>query len=251
MLKKLLIAAVFLSVLGQAAHADETVANLYNAADAIRQKLELSNHAWTVDMHAHQGNIVETGVSNEAMISETMVVQYNNAIQTVLNTSYLTAKNVFEEKHNEAVDNMHMAIDDLMGATTKLSTVSVVAELAVNADTTQEQMQVQQALEQTDMTITEADVNNYNTALNDVEKFAQQAGAFLSAAQDESITSAVDNYSAQNNIAVASYSAIEYTQDIDKFVISYDNDLYMSFSGFFQNKMVSADDIYNNTMYVQ
>ena len=149
---------MFLSVLGQAAHADETVDNLYNAADAIRQKLELSSHAWTVDMYAHQGNIVETGISNEAMISETMVVQYNNAIQTVLNTSYLTAKDVFEEKHNEAIDNMHMAIDDLMGATTKLSTVSVVAELAVNADTTQEQMQVQQAQVQLEAQKTQADL---------------------------------------------------------------------------------------------
>ena len=195
--------ALFLSVIGLPAHADETIANLYSTAEAIREKLDLSSHAWTVDMHAHEGNIVETGIS------------------------------------------------ELMGATTKLSTVAVVAELAISAESTQEQLQVQQALVQTDMTITEADVDDYNTALKDVETYAQQAGAFLSAAQDTSITSAVDNYSAQNNIAVASYSTIAYTQDIDKFVISYDNDLYMSFQGFFQNKMVSADDIYNQTSYTQ
>jgi hypothetical protein len=243
--------ALFLSVIGLPAHADETIANLYSTAEAIREKLDLSSHAWTVDMHAHEGNIVETGISEYATITDNMVTDYNTAIQNVINTSYLTAQDVFLEKHEEAIDDMHDSINDLMGATTKLSTVAVVAELAISAESTQEQLQVQQALVQTDMTITEADVDDYNTALKDVETYAQQAGAFLSAAQDTSITSAVDNYSAQNNIAVASYSTIAYTQDIDKFVISYDNDLYMSFQGFFQNKMVSADDIYNQTSYTQ
>ena len=84
-----------------------------------------------------------------------------------------------------------------------------------------------------------------------VETFSQQAGAFLSAAQDTSITSAVDSYSAQNNIAVASYSAIQYTQDIDTFVISYNNNLYMSFQGAFTDKMVTADELYANTSYTQ
>ena len=250
MLKKLLIAGAFLSVTGLHAHADETIANLYATAEAIREKSNLSNHAFTVDMMAHEGRIVETGISDYATISSSMVTDYNTAISTVINTSYLTAKDVFIEKHAEAIDDMHDSINDLMGATTKLSTVAVVAELAISADTTQEQLQVQQALVQTDMTITETDVNNYNTALKDVETFAQQAGAFLSAANNESITSAVDSYSAQNNIAVASYSAISYTQDMDKFVISYNNDLYMSFQGAFTDKMVTADEIYQNTMYM-
>lgn len=201
-------------------------------------------------MMAHEGRIVETGISEYATINDAMVADYNTAIAAVINTSYLTAKDVFIVRHNEAIDAMHSSINDLLGATTKLSTVAVVAELAINADTTQEQLQVQQALVQTDMTITETDVNNYNTALKDIETYAQQAGAFLSAANDTSITAAVDNYSAQNNIAVASYSAISYTQDIDKFVISYNNDLYMSFQGAFTGKMVTADELYQNTMYM-
>ena len=180
-----------------------------------------------------------------------MVTNYNNAVQTVISANYQNAQEIFIEKHEKAIDDMHTSIDELVGATSKLSTVAVVAELAINADTTQEQLQVQQALVQTDMTITETDVNAYNTAVVNVETFSQQAGAFLAAAQDTSITSAVDNYSAQNNIAVASYSAIQYTQDIDTFVISYDNNLYMSFQGFFTDKMVTADELYANTSYTQ
>ena len=199
MLKKLLLPALCLSVIGLPAHADETITNLYATAAAIKAKLDVTAQSFTrygantVDLAGHQGRIVETGISDYALINNTMV----------------------------------------------------------NADTTQEQLQVQQALVQTDMTITEADVNDYNTAVVNVETFSQQAGAFLAAAQNTSITSAVDNYSAQNNIAVASYSAIEYTQDIDKFIISYDNNLYMSFQGFFTDKMVTANELYANTSYTQ
>lgn len=255
MLKKLLITGAFLIAIE--ARADVTIDNLHATAAAIKAKLDVTTQSFTrygantVDLAGHQGRIVETGISDYALINNTMVTNYNTAVQTVISANYQNAQEIFLEKHEEAIDDMHTSIDELVGATSKLSTVAVVAELAISADTTQEQLQVQQALVQTDMTITETDVNAYNTAVVNVETFSQQAGAFLAAAQDTSITSAVDNYSAQNNIAVASYSAIQYTQDIDTFVISYDNNLYMSFQGFFTDKMVTADELYANTSYTQ
>lgn len=255
MLRLLLITGAFLIAIE--ARADVTIDNLHATAAAIKAKLDVTAQSFTrygantVDLAGHQGRIVETGISDYALINNTMVTNYNTAVQTVISANYQNAQEIFLEKHEEAIDNMHTSIDELVGATSKLSTVAVVAELAINADTTQEQLQVQQALVQTDMTITETDVNAYNTAVVNVETFSQQAGAFLAAAQDTSITSAVDSYSAQNNIAVASYSAIQYTQDIDTFVISYDNNLYMSFQGFFTDKMVTADELYANTSYTQ
>jgi len=255
MLRLLLITGAFLIAIE--ARADVTIDDLHATAAAIKAKLDVTTQSFTrygantVDLAGHQGRIVETGISDYALINNTMVTNYNTAVQTVISANYQNAQEIFLEKHEEAIDDMHTSIDELVGATSKLSTVAVVAELAINADTTQEQLQVQQALVQTDMTITETDVNAYNTAVVNVETFSQQAGAFLAAAQDTSITSAVDNYSAQNNIAVASYSAIQYTQDIDTFVISYDNNLYMSFQGFFTDKMVTADELYANTSYTQ
>ena len=255
MLRLLLITGAFLIAIE--ARADVTIDNLHATAAAIKAKLDVTAQSFTrygsntVDQAGHQGRIVVTGISDYALINNTMVTNYNNAVQTVISANYQNAQEIFIEKHEKAIDDMHTSIDELVGATSKLSTVAVVAELAINADTTQEQLQVQQALVQTDMTITETDVNAYNTAVVNVETFSQQAGAFLAAAQDTSITSAVDNYSAQNNIAVASYSAIQYTQDIDTFVISYDNNLYMSFQGFFTDKMITADELYANTSYTQ
>jgi len=255
MLRLLLITGAFLIAIE--ARADVTIDNLHATAAAIKAKLDVTAQSFTrygantVDLAGHQGRIVETGISDYALINNTMVTNYNNAVQTVISANYQNAQEIFIEKHEKAIDDMHTSIDELVGATSKLSTVAVVAELAINADTTQEQLQVQQALVQTDMTITETDVNAYNTAVVNVETYSQQAGAFLAAAQDTSITSAVDNYSAQNNIAVASYSAIQYTQDIDTFVISYDNNLYMSFQGFFTDKMITADELYANTSYTQ
>tara|TARA_R110002051_G_scaffold197067_1_gene264605 strand:+ start:1235 stop:2002 length:768 start_codon:yes stop_codon:yes gene_type:complete len=255
MLRLLLITGAFLIAIE--ARADVTIDNLHATAAAIKAKLDVTAQSFTrygsntVDQAGHQGRIVVTGISDYALINNTMVTNYNNAVQTVISANYQNAQEIFIEKHEKAIDDMHTSIDELVGATSKLSTVAVVAELAINADTTQEQLQVQQALVQTDMTITETDVNAYNTAVVNVETYSQQAGAFLAAAQDTSITSAVDNYSAQNNIAVASYSAIQYTQDIDTFVISYDNNLYMSFQGFFTDKMITADELYANTSYTQ
>ena len=50
-----------------------------------------------------------------------------------------------------------------------------------SAGSVEDQQQVQSMLETTDMTITEADVEEYNTAVADVEKYAQEAAGFLAA----------------------------------------------------------------------
>jgi hypothetical protein len=241
--------ALFLSVSGPA-YADQTMTNLAAAANQIEAQLNLATSlSNSLHGYGHSTSIVETGVTDPALIDQQMLAAYNSAIDAVLNTQYVTAQYVFMEQHNAAIDGLHTAMNDLVEATAVLATVSAVADMAESADTTQEQIQVQAALATTDMTITQAEVDNFNSALGAVENYAQQAGAFLAAASNTNVTAAVDNFAAANNVAVASYTAISYTQSMDQFVIEFGTMAYMEFNGAFASSMKSADDIWGNVGY--
>ena len=94
------------------------------------------------------------------------------------------------DQHDVAINNMHTAIDNLVEASVALTTVVEVADMASDATTTEEQQQVQQVLTTNDMTISQEEVDNFNTALTDVETFANQAAGFLAAALDTTVTDA-------------------------------------------------------------
>jgi len=225
--------------------------DLKAAAEMIEHQLSLANNiAWEIDFNAHTGSVVGNGTVDAAMINETMVSAYNNAIDNVRNTSYLTAKDVLEDQHNIAIDNMHTAIDNLVSATSVLQTVSVVADMAESATTTEQQIEVQAALTVTDMSIDQQDVDNFNDALTDVQTFAQQAGAFLAASNDTNMTDTIDNFAAQSNIAMASYTAVSYVQDIDQLMISFDqSNAYISFQGYMTGNTKTAEEIYDAVGY--
>ena len=220
------------------------------AAQRIEAQLSLaSNLSGSLHGYGHSTSVVEDGVTDAAMISETMLAAYNGAIDSVLTTSYLTAQQVLQEQHNTAIDNLHTAINDLTSATAVLATVATVADMAADADTTQEQLQVQQALSTTDMTITEAEVGDFNAALADVNTYATQAGAFLAASTNTGVTDAIDSFAATNGVAVAAYTAVTYQQDIDQMLITWDANSYMSFSGYNAENTITAATIYTEVGY--
>lgn len=230
--------------------ADQTMIELKTAAQQIEAQLSLaSSLSGSLHNYGHSTYVVENGVTDAAMIDATMQDTYNNAISNVLSASYLNAQDVLQEQHVTAIDNLHTAINDLTSATAVLATVSTVADMAADADTTQEQMQVQQALATTDMTITDAEVDDFNTALADVNTYATQAGAFLAAASNTEITGAIDSFAATSGAAVASYTAVTYQQDIDQMIITWDANTYMSFSGYNTENTITAEAIYADATY--
>ena len=220
------------------------------AAQTIDAQLDLARSlSNNLHSYGHSTSVVESGVTDVALISSKMVDDYNGAINNVLNASYLNAQDIMIDQHNTAIDNLHTAIDSLTAATAVLATVSTVADMAESANTTQDQLQVQQALATTDMTITASEVSDYNTALTDVNTYATQAGAFLAAANNTQLTSAVDSFAATSNVAVAAYTAVSYQQNIDQMIITWDSNTYMSFSGYNSDNTVTADEIYTNVNY--
>ena len=248
-LKKILLPVAL--VTSSAVQAEQTMADLQAAAETIEKQLQLANQlAWEIDFNAHNGLVVEDGTVDAGYIQETMVTAYNDAISNVLNTEYLTAQDVLLDQHDLAVENMHIAIDNLVEATTVLQTVSTVADMAADAATTDDQIQVQATLATTDMSIQQEDVDNFNNALTDVQTFAQQAGAFLAAANDTGMTDQIDSFAAQNNIAMSSYTAVSYVQDVDELIISFaDNTSYISFQGYMTNNTKTAEEIYDAIGY--
>jgi len=238
-------------VTSSAVQAEQTMQDLQAAAETIEKQLQLANQlAWEIDWNAHNGMIVEDGTVDAGYIQDTMVTAYNNAIDNVLNTEYLTAQDVLLDQHDLAIDNMHTAIDNLVEATAVLQTVATVADMAADATTTDDQLQVQAVLSTTDMSIQQEDVDNFNDALTDVQTFAQQAGAFLAAANDTGMTDQIDNFAAQNNIAMSSYTAVSYVQDVDELMISFaDNNSYIAFQGYMTGNTKTAEEIYDAIGY--
>jgi hypothetical protein len=115
--------------------------------------------------------------------------------------------------------------------------------MAANADTVTEQIAVQAVLTNNDMTITAADVSNYNSALGAVQSYAREAGAFLAASRNASMTSTVDNYAA--NTSTSLYGAtVAYSATADIINVSAANAFGLGFQGMLQSNMVSVEDVY-------
>ena len=113
--------------------------------------------------------------------------------------------------------------------------------------TVDDQLQAQAALETTDMTISETDVADYNNAVADVEKYAQEAAGFLAASMDTRITDSTDSWAANNNVSVATYTSVTYDATTDLLFMEFANQTYtsISFQNYLQGSFKSADDIYN------
>ena len=98
----------------------------------------------------------------------------------------------------------------------------------------------------------QAEVDAYNQAVAQVENYAQQAGAFMAAANNTDLTASIDSYAQVNNFVVGNYTTITYTQNIDEFVINWDNDGFGSgWQGYLTEDMVSADDLFAAGEYVE
>jgi hypothetical protein len=225
--------------------------DLSQAANIIMEQVKLSRTlAAGASYHAGVGGIAPDGSVTSAQLNNEMVSAYNDAIENVKSTTYYNTSMLLEDQSDIALDNMSTAIDALVDATVTFATVSAVAEIASEADTVQEQLEVQEVVSTTDMTISEADVEEYNTALADVETYAQEAAGFLSASTNTSLTSTSDQWAEKNNVSVASYSSVTYDATADILVMrfySQNSEAYrgISFHNFLAKNFVTAEDIYN------
>lgn len=198
--------------------------------------------------YAGVGGIAPDGSITKAQLTVQMASAYNQALDSVRDTTYYNTSIMLGDQADLALDNMSLAVDALVDATATFATVGAVAEMASEADTAQEKLDLQEVASISG-DITETDVEEYNAALSDVESYAQEAAGFLAASNNVNITSTTDDWAAQSNVSIASYSSVTYDATMDLLMMEfYDQSTGqwggVSFDGYLILDFVSADDIY-------
>lgn len=205
--------------------------------------------------YAAIGGVVEDGVMDDSYISAQELNDYLAAKDLVLSHDYAiaeTAEQMFMQEHAAAMNNLAAAVDDLTAATSVIMTAVEVASVAAEADTKPEQVTLQGMLATDEYSIDTEEVGEYNQAVAAVEEFAQQAGAFMAAANNEELTASIDSYAAQGNFMVGSYTAITYTQAVDEFVITFaDAGFNSGWQGYLTPDMKTAADVYAAGEYIE
>jgi hypothetical protein len=192
---------------------------------------------------AEQGDILAPGIMQTATVTEQMRLDYNADVQGVIDATYYNAELLFQDQYTATMVNLDSAVDNLVAATAVLMEVQAVANMAANADTVQEQMAVQAVLTNNDMTITAADVSNYNNALGAVQTYARDAGAFLAASRNTTMTGTVDAYAANSGTSL--YGAtVAYSATADIMNISATNVFGIGLQGLLGADTVTLADVY-------
>jgi len=236
--------AALLCLSVSAAHADPTMTDLQGSAQTILNQLSAAQSLTAgATYSASNGDILEPGIMQDATVTEQMRLEYNSDIQGVIDATYYNAEMLFQDQHEQAMVNLDSAVDNLVAATAVLMEVQAVASMAANADTVQEQMAVQAVLTNNDMTISAADVSNYNNALGAVQSYARDAGAFLAASRNATMTGTVDAYAANSGTSL--YGAtVAYSPTFDIMNISAANVFGIGLQGLLGADTVTLADVY-------
>ena len=233
----------------------EKIEELIASIDAIQSRIQ-TNSVMTVGAvgYAAIGGVIEDNTLNEGLITSEELGNYLNAKELVLNHDYAiakTAEQMFMQEHAAAMNSLNAAVDNLAAATSVVMAAVEVASIASEADTKPEQVELQGMLETDAYSLDAEEANSYNEAVVAVEEFAQQAGAFMAAANNEDLTATVDSYAAQGNFMVGSYTAISYTQSMDEFVIAWDDSGFgTGFQGYLTPEFKNAEDIFGAGQYI-
>jgi len=201
--------------------------------------------------YATVGGVTQDGSMDGAKITEAMLLAYQDAVASVQAADYNTAQNaqeLFMQQHEGAMANLTVAVDNLVDATFVLQQAVAVQELAAVADTRPEQAALQSMLADDTYTIELGEVVAYNESLEAVESYAQQAGAFMAAANNSDLTASIDSFAAQSGVVMGAYTAVTYTQSIDEFIIEW-GATGSGWNGYLTTDMVDANDLYNAGEY--
>jgi hypothetical protein len=217
---------------------------LQGSAQTILDQLSASQDLTAGAVYsAGQGDILAPGVVQDAAITEQMRTAYNADIQDVIDATYYDAQMLFEDQHDQAMANLDTAVDNLVAATLVLMEVQAVANMAANADTVQEQLAFQTVLSSNDMTISAGDVSSYNSALGAVQTYAREAGAFLAASRNISLTDQTNAFAANSGTSL--YGAnVAYSATADIINISAGSAFGIGFQGFLSSNVVTLEEVY-------
>ena len=205
--------------------------------------------------YAQIGGVVTDGAMDDGIISAQELADYTEAKDLVLTHDYAvaqTAEQMFMQEYAANMTDLTAAVDTLTAATSTIMSAVSVMEIASQADTKPEQVALQGMVASDAYSIDAGEVDAYNDAVVAVEGYAQQAGAFMAAANNSELTASIDSYASQGNFVVGSYTAITYTQSVDEFVITWaDSGFNSGWQGYLTPEMKSASDVYAAGEYIE
>jgi hypothetical protein len=190
--KKILATACLLASVSAPAN---ELDNLVNTSGQIANKLDLGIQyvGAATTMTASNSGIAPLGMHYDAYISSEEVSAYNAALQNLGSYVAYTAADFLNDQGQIELGLMNDAIDDFADATVALISVVQVADMAAEAQQTndiQKQEDLQDYVSTNDqlLTVSQDDVQAYNDSLEDVASHASNAVAYLAVAGNEGAT---------------------------------------------------------------
>jgi hypothetical protein len=162
------------------------------------------------------------------------VAYYNQSILNTANANYYTAEHLLVQNYEDNMDQMDAAIDMFSDAATEISKAEAVFTEAINAQTDEERIQLQNYIRANDVQIDQSTVQIFNQSLDTIEDKAQAASASLWASQDAGAL-AIINYDAQATLSNMTQSTVAYDAWTDQMTITWDNATDTVIQGMFFN----------------
>lgn len=185
-MKKMIIP---LLVLSSVAHSDEYDALLESSQAIVDQITQGVLLVGAATEYSHHGDALSSGtLSDTAHISSEQLQAYNDALYG-MNTylPYGDIQEVLEGKAMGELELMDNAIETFTEVVVDMIAVQQVAEIASEAQTPQEEAEVQEFVTANVevLTIDQEEVDTYNQAVDDIETHANNASAILAVAGNE------------------------------------------------------------------
>jgi len=162
------------------------------------------------------------------------VAYYNQSILDTANANYYSAEHLLVDSYEENLDEMEAAIEIFTDAATEISKAEQIYTEAINAQTEDERIDLQNYIRANDVQIDQSTVQTFNQSLDVIEDKAQAATASLWASQD-SATLAMINHDAIATLSNITNSTVAYDAWTDQMTITWDNATDTVLQGVFFN----------------
>lgn len=200
--------ALCLSVSAQASatEIDDLVQTSQAIRDTFKTGIMAAAGSWG---WAEKGGIAPTGITQDGYITAAQAEAYNNAVAAVMAATYTYdpgAQEYFDDRAQEALDQVSQAIDTYVQAAQQVILVAEVNERAQDAQEANDErgaIELQTYMSENDVTLEEPEVELYNESLQAIEEAAQIAGAYLAIANDQTL---IDQANSKANDYLATFS---------------------------------------------
>lgn len=177
--------------------------------------------------YAWGGNIAPSMAADGHITTEQQNA-YNQAVAAVKAASYTYdpgADDYFQDQADQAMDVVSQMVDAYVDAAQQIIMVSTVNEMAQDAQEApddRQAMELQEFMAANEVTLTDADINEYNDALSNTEAAIQTAAAYMAVAGDASLIEQADNMAYDARVTYEEAASIFFDVETQAVWVSFD-----------------------------